>query len=73
MKFVTIVGIVLILIGVIALALQGLTIVTNEQVVKIGPLEVTKETQKTLPLPPILGALALGGGIVLVVVGTRRS
>ena len=73
MKSVTIVGIVLILIGVITLALQGITLVTSEQVAKVGPLEVTKETQRTLPLPPILGALSLTGGIILVVVGMRRA
>jgi len=73
MKPVIIVGMVLILIGVIALVLQGITLVTSEKVAQVGPLEVNKETKKTIPLPPILGALALAGGIVLVVVGTRRS
>ena len=73
MKPMTIIGIVLIVIGVVALVLQGITFVTGEQVAKLGPLEVTKETKRTIPLPPILGALLLVGGIVLVVVGGRRS
>jgi hypothetical protein len=73
MKPMTIIGIVLILIGVVALVLQGITVVTGEKVAKVGPLEVTKETKKTVPLPPILGALSLAGGIVLVIVGGRRS
>jgi hypothetical protein len=73
MKPMTIIGIVLIVIGIVALALQGITVVTGEKVAKVGPLEVTKETKKTIPLSPILGALALAGGIVLVAVGGRRS
>ena len=73
MKPMTIIGIVLILIGVVALTLQGITVVTGEKVAKVGPLQVTKETKKTFPLPPILGALSLVGGIVLVIVGGRRS
>lgn len=73
MKSMTIIGIVLIVIGVVALVLQGITFVTGEKVAKLGPLEVTKETKRTIPLPPILGALLLVGGIALVVVGGRRS
>lgn len=52
---------------------QGITYTTNEKVVDIGPLEVTAEKTKTLPLPPIIGALALAGGIALLVVGRKKS
>ena len=52
MKSVTVVGIVLILIGVIALALQGITLITSEKVAQVGPLEVTKEKKKTIPCLP---------------------
>jgi hypothetical protein len=70
-KPVTIVGIVLIVVGVLALAYQGITYTTHEKVIDIGPLKAEVEKQKTIPLPPILGALALAGGIVLVIVGRK--
>ncbi len=73
MKPATIVGIALIVLGVLALAYQGITYTTREKVVDIGPLKITADKEKTIPLPPILGALALTGGIALVIVGTRRS
>ena len=64
-------GIVLIVLGAVALAYQGITYTTNEKVVDLGPLKVEAKKEKTIPLPPILGALALTGGIVLVAVGSR--
>jgi uncharacterized membrane protein len=72
MTFVRLVGIVLIVLGVVALAYQGISYTTRERVADIGPVEVTKESRKTIPLPPLLGGLALAGGIVLVAVGARR-
>ncbi len=73
MKPVTLVGVVLIILGVLALAYQGITYTTREKVVDLGPLKITKDKEKTVFLPPILGALALVGGVVLVVVGSRQS
>jgi hypothetical protein len=70
---ITAIGIGLIVIGVVALVYQGITYTTREKVLEVGPVEVSAETRKTIPLPPVLGGLALAGGIVLVVVGTRRS
>ena len=67
------IGIVLIALGVIALAYQGITYTTREKVVDLGPLKITAQKEKTIPLPPILGGLALAGGIVLVVVAARKS
>ena len=67
-----IIGIVLIVLGAIALAYGGISYTKREKVVDIGPLEATTETRETIPLPPVLGALALAGGIVLLVVGSRR-
>jgi hypothetical protein len=72
MKPAVVIGIILIVIGVIALAWQGITYTTTERVVDLGPLKVEAQQEKTIPLPPILGVLALVGGVVLVVVGTRR-
>lgn len=71
MKPATLIGIILIVLGVIALAYQGITYTTTEKVVDLGPLEVQAEEQRTLPLPPILGGLALVGGVVLVAAGAR--
>jgi hypothetical protein len=71
MKAATMIGIVLIIAGVLALAYQGITYTTSEKVVDIGPLKASVEKEKTVPLPPILGALALVGGVVLVAVGAR--
>jgi hypothetical protein len=68
-----IVGIVLIVIGIIALAYGGITYTTREKVVDIGPIEATAERQKTIPLPPLLGGLALAGGVALLIVGSRRK
>jgi hypothetical protein len=72
MKPAVVIGIVLIVIGVIALAWQGITYTTTERVVDLGPLKVDKKEEKTIPLPPLLGAISLAGGIVLVAVGSRR-
>jgi len=55
------------------LAYQGITYTTREKVVDLGPLKITADKEKSIPLPPILGALALAGGVVLVIVGARKS
>ncbi len=73
MKSATMIGIILIVLGVVALAYQGITYTTQEKVIDIGPIEATANTEKTIPLPPVLGVLALVGGIVLVVVGVKKS
>ena len=61
------------MIGVVALVYQGITYTTREKVLEVGPVEVTAKSRKTIPLPPVLGGLALAGGIVVVVVGSKRS
>jgi len=71
MKPITIVGIILIALGVIALAYQGITYTTKERVVDIGPLKVDAEKEKTIPLPPILGGVAIAAGVVLMIAGAR--
>jgi len=73
MKPIVLIGIALIVLGAIALAYQGITYTTQEKVLQIGPLEATKKTEKTIPLPPILGGVALAGGIVLVFIGGRKK
>lgn len=66
-------GIILIVCGALALVYQGITYTKREQVLKIGSLEATAEREKTIPLPPILGACAIAGGVILLVASPRRS
>ena len=73
MKSATLIGVLLIVLGIGALAYQGFTYTTEEKILDIGPIEATKETTKTIPLPPIVGALSLVGGIVLVATGARGA
>lgn len=70
---ITLVGIALILLGIVAFAYQGITYTSREKIIDLGPLQATAETQKTIPLSPLLGGLALVGGIVLVVVGAKKT
>jgi len=70
---ITLVGIALIVLGIVAFTYQGITYTSREKVIDIGPIQATAETQKTIPLSPLLGGLALVGGIVLVVVGSKKS
>ena len=69
----TIIAIILIAVGIVVFTYQGITYTTREKVVDLGTIQMTAEKTKTLPLPPILGAIALVGGIVLLVVGNRKG
>ena len=73
MKSSSIVGILLIVLGVIALAYQGISYTTQKKVLDIGPIQATKEEHKTIPLPPIVGGIAMVGGIALLVTGSKNS
>ena len=65
-------GIVLIVLGVISLAYGGIRYTKEKKVLDIGPLEATTKEQRTIPLPPVLGAGAISGGVALLVVSGRR-
>ena len=69
----TVIAIILIALGIIAFAYQGISYTTTNKAVDLGPIQVTTEKTRTIPLPPIVGALALAGGIVLLVVGHKRE
>jgi hypothetical protein len=73
MKTYTLIGIVLIIIGIIAFAYQGITFTTREKVVDIGPIHMTADKERTLPLPPIVGGISIVGGIVLLVLGKKKG
>jgi hypothetical protein len=73
MKPKIIIAILLIALGVVAFAYQGITYTTREKVVDLGPLQLTAEKTRTIPMPPIVGAIALVGGIVLLVMGRKKG
>ena len=67
------IGIVLIVLGVISLMYQGFTYTTHKKVLDIGPIQATKEEHHSVPLPPILGGIALIGGVVLLVFDRKNT
>jgi uncharacterized membrane protein len=73
MKPAGIVGIVLIIIGVVSLVYGGFTYTQREKVLEFGPIQATEEKQHTIAFPPLLGGICLVGGIVLVIVSSRKS
>jgi len=73
MKATAIVGVLLIVLGVFALAYQGISYTEEETVIDLGPIEAQTETRKTIPLPPILGAGALAAGVILLIASARKT
>jgi hypothetical protein len=72
MKGMALVGIALVMMGLAALAYQGITYTTRETVLDVGPIHATAEREKTFPLPPVLGIAAVGGGVALMIAGLRK-
>jgi hypothetical protein len=72
MKPLTILGIGLIVLGLAALVYQGVTYTTREKVLDIGPISATAERTRQIPLPPVVGIVAVAAGVALVVVGARK-
>jgi len=73
MKLASLVGILLIVLGVIGLAVGGINYTRREKVIDIGPIEATAEKHERIPVSPIAGGLALAAGVVLLVAGNRRT
>lgn len=73
MKTNFIIAVVLIAIGIAAFGYQGITYTTREKVVDVGPLTITSDRTRRIPLPPIVGALALAGGIGMLVLGRKKN
>ncbi len=67
------IGILLIVCGIVALAIGGITYIDRDKVLDIGPLEATTETRRTIPLSPIAGIASIVAGVALVSVGARRG
>ena len=73
MKPVGVVGVLLIVFGLVALAYQGFTYTRREKVIDLGPIQATAERQRTVPLPPVVGIVAVAAGVALVVGGMRKG
>ena len=73
MKPASIVGIILIVIGIVAFAYGGFSYTKREKIIDAGPLQVSTDREKTIPLPPMLGGICLVGGIILVLVGNKKG
>jgi uncharacterized membrane protein YidH (DUF202 family) len=73
MKAATVVGILLIIVGIVGFAMGGFSFTHEKKDVDLGPLQVEHQQKKTIPIPPALSAIALVGGIGLVVVGVRSK
>ena len=68
-----ILGIVLVIVGIIALGYQGITYTTHKKVLDLGPIQATKEEHNTIPIPPVVGAICLVAGVALLVTGRRGA
>jgi uncharacterized membrane protein YidH (DUF202 family) len=65
-------AIVLIVVGVIALAYGGISYTREKKVIDLGPIQATTRERETIPLPPVLGAAAIAGGVILLVLSGRK-
>lgn len=66
------IGVVLIVVGIVALAYGGFSWTDKDKVVDIGPVEVTKTERKSLPIPPIAGGICIVAGVIVLVAGSRK-
>jgi len=73
MKLASLVGILLIVLGVIGLAVGGINYTRREKVIDIGPIEATAEKHERIPVSPVAGGIALAAGVVLLVAANRRT
>ena len=72
MKPMVLAGVLLIIGGVLALAYQGLSYTKEKKVLDLGPIEATTHTEETIPIPPVVGGVALLGGVILVAAGMKN-
>jgi hypothetical protein len=73
MKSITVLGILLVVLGVLALVYQGFSYTRQEKVIDIGPIHATADKQEHVPLPPIVGGLALVSGAILLMIGAKQK
>lgn len=65
-------GLALIVLGIIALVYQGFTYTTRKKVLDIGPIQATKEEHQTIPVPPVIGVIAVIGGVAVLALGRGK-
>ena len=73
MKPTAIVGLLLIIVGIAGLAFGGFSFTHKEKVIDLGPIQASADKKESLPVPPLLGALAIVGGLVLLATSGRRT
>ena len=73
MKSITMLGVLLIVLGGLALVYQGFSYTRREKVIDIGPIHATADTQEHVPLPPIVGGLVLAAGALLLVMSVKQK
>jgi hypothetical protein len=73
MKPISVGGIVLIIVGVLVLAYQGINYSRQKDVLDVGSVHITREDHERIPLPPIIGGLAVAGGAALLFMGARNK
>jgi len=73
MKSTALIGVILIILGVVALCYQGITYTRRETVVNVGPIHAEADRTHTIPVPPIIGLVVVAGGIALLVMGSRKQ
>ena len=71
MKSAKVLGLVLIVLGILSFAYEGITFTTQKKIVDVGPIHASKDEKHTVPIPPILGGLLLVGGVILVLSDSR--
>jgi len=73
MNIKTVIAVILIALGIAAFAFEGINYTTREKAIDLGPIQVSTEKTRRLPLPPIVGGIALVGGIVLLIVNNKKG
>jgi hypothetical protein len=73
MKPIMLIGILLVVLGALALAYQGFNYTHQKRILDVGPIHATAEEHERVSIPPALGGLALVGGIVLLLVGAKKN
>jgi uncharacterized membrane protein YidH (DUF202 family) len=73
MRVGTLVGVVLIILGILGLVAGGFSFTRKEKVLDVGPIQATADKKESVPISPVLGGLALVAGLVLVVATSRRT
>ena len=73
MKPISLLGIALVVLGVLALVYQGFSYTRTKNVLDIGPIHATADTHEHVPLPPIVGGIALLSGVILIAMGAKQK